>query len=147
MARGRRETEAYAHIGGSQNVTFDEIGKETDIQKAVNMVKAEAEAFMNEKVTVMVLSTNNNDEDEMVHVGVNGVTQFFRRNVPQDVKRKFVARLARSRATDYRQNLEARMGEGMNQMTQHHSLRYPFTVIRDTERGHDWLKNVLASAA
>ncbi|WP_284335431.1 hypothetical protein [Comamonas sp. NoAH] len=111
-----------------------------------DMASAEYEAFMNEPVMVTVMSSGKDNEHMFVQVAVNGVIQMFKRDVPIVVKRKYVERLARAKETGYEQTLDDRLGEAMNRLTSHHSLRYPFQVNRDDNpRGAAWLRSVLAS--
>ena len=105
----------------------------------------EMEKFMQEIVTVMVADSNDENDTELVQVSVNGNRQFFQRGRAQEVKRYFVERLARAKRTSYTQNLDERLGEGMNNMIPRHALRYPFTVIEDKNpKGGAWLRGILA---
>ncbi len=148
MARHKSTVEAASeYLGSEAPFSIGEIGV-GDVEVIDRPMKLDAfdnEKFMNEPVTVMVLGSGDENETDLVQVGVNGVTQFFRRDVAQVVKRKFVARLARSKRTDYRQTLDDRLGEAMNTMNPHHALKYPFTVIEDKNpKGAAWIKAVLA---
>ncbi len=148
MARHKSTVEAASeYLGKEIPFSIGEIGHGDVevIDRPYSMSKLETEQFMNEPVTVMVLGSGDENETDLVQVGVNGVTQFFRRDVAQVVKRKFVARLARSKRTDYRQTLDDRLGEAMNTMNPRHALKYPFTVIEDKNpKGAAWIKAVLA---
>lgn len=148
MARHKSTVEAASeYLGSEAPFSIGEIGV-GDVEVIDRPMKLDAfdnEKFMNEPVTVMVLGSGDENETDLVQVGVNGVTQFFRRDVAQVVKRKFVARLARSKRTDYRQTLDDRLGEAMNTMNPRHALKYPFTVIEDKNpKGAAWIKAVLA---
>lgn len=148
----RRQTPIEApneYLGKQEPVTIGEIGQQSIevIDKPLSLEGIELEKFMHEPVTVVVLSSGDEDEVDMVPVGVNGVTQYFRRNVAQVVKRKFVERLARAKKTNYSQNIDDRLGEAMNRLTRHPSLQYPFTVIQDSNpKGPAWLRGILAEA-
>jgi hypothetical protein len=149
MPRPRKEIDAtQEYLGAEGTRTIGEFGSETEIiDRPINQSKVELEAFMNEPVTIMVMSSGDENETDLIQVGVNGVTQFFRRDTPQTVKRKFVARLARAKKTDFRQTLDDRLGEKMNNFTRHHSLKYPFSVIEDKNpKGSAWLTSILAQA-
>ena len=148
MARHKSTVEAASeYLGSEAPFSIGEIGV-GDVEVIDRPMKLDAfdnEKFMNEPVTVVVLGSGDENETDLVQVGVNGVTQFFRRDVAQVVKRKFVARLARSKRTDYRQTLDDRLGEAMNTMNPRHALKYPFTVIEDKNpKGAAWIKAVLA---
>ena len=104
------------------------------------------EAFMNEPVLVTVMSSGRDNDTPYVMVGVNGVTQMFKRDVPIVVKRKYVERLARAKETGYDQTVDERIGERMNSLQSRNALRYPFQVNRDDNpRGSAWLRAILAS--
>lgn len=103
-------------------------------------------AFMEEKVEVMVHDSTDENAENPIQVSCNGVNQFFFRNQPQIVKRKFVEILARAKTTsistkevrDMNGDLTTRIGKTS-------ALRYPFSVIRDENpRGATWLRSVLA---
>ncbi|SDZ53262.1 MULTISPECIES: hypothetical protein [Delftia] len=148
MARNTTAVDATnQYLGKESTVQIGEIGQ-GDVEvvdKPLPEGALELEAFMNEPVTVMVYESTDENDMDMVLVGVNGVSQYFRRGTPQTVKRKFVERLARAKRTDFDQKIDARMGEAMNNLRQRHGLRYPFTVVEDRNpRGGAWLKGVLA---
>ena len=139
MARHKSTVEAASeYLGKETPFSIGEIGHGDVevIDRPYSMSKLETEQFMNEPVTVMVLGSGDENETDLVQVG---------RDVAQVVKRKFVARLARSKRTDYRQTLDDRLGEAMNTMNPRHALKYPFTVIEDKNpKGAAWIKAVLA---
>ena len=148
MARPRKELEAASeYLGNSNDITIGEIGRgdADEIETVVSMDHAALEAFMNEPVTVVVMSSGDDNELSLVQVGVNGVNQFFKRDTPQTVKRKYVERLARCKKTDFNQTLDDRMGEAMDVLQRRHSLRFPFSVIQDSNpKGSAWLRQILA---
>lgn len=116
------------------------------IDNPVSMADVDMEAFMHEPVMVTVISSGKDNETEFVQVSVNGVNQVFKRDTPIVVKRKYVERLARAKETGYSQTVDSALGENMNKLTQHHSMRYPFAVNRDDNpRGAAWLRAILAS--
>lgn len=104
------------------------------------------EAFMNEVLTIMIPESTDENDTPLVEVGVNGRKLYIRRGVEQEVRRKYVAALARCKSTDYSQvTLDPRNGEAVNRLHRRQMLRYPFTVIADPNRnGHAWLRGVLA---
>jgi hypothetical protein len=110
----------------------------------------ETEAFMNEKVLVMVQPSNDPNDADMnfVQVWINGVIQTFKRGNPQWVRRCYVERLARAKATFYSQRIDERLGESMNTLSPVKVLRYPFSVLQDKNpNGGAWLQQVLAEPA
>jgi hypothetical protein len=147
MARPRNIDATAQYLGNTNPVTVGEIGRGDvdEIEKVVSMDAAHLEAFMNEPVTIVVMSSGMENESDMVQVGVNGVTQFMLRDEPITVKRKYVERLARCKQTDFTQTLDDRLGEQMNSLRRRHALRYPFSVIQDENpKGGAWLKQILA---
>ena len=148
MARAKSLDTTNEYLGQSHTMEFGVVPEFTpeDIERPVSMAEAEMEAFMNEPVMVTVMSSGRDNETPYVMVGVNGVTQMFKRDVPIVVKRKYVERLARAKETGYDQQVDDRMGERMNSLQSRNSLRYPFTVNRDDNpRGSAWLRAILAS--
>ena len=147
MARGKTIDAASEYLGREDVGVIGEIGREEleVVDKPIPMDLIAHEAFMNEIVTVVVHDSNDENESDVVMVGVNGVSQYFRRGTYQDVKRKFVERLARAKSTSYSQNLDERMGESMNVLRPKNALKYPFSIISDANpNGSAWLKAVLS---
>ena len=147
MTRGRKPLvdTTTEYLGNANPVTIGEIGRgdvdEIEVVKSVS--KAEKLAFMEEPVVVM--SSGDQNEAPLVQVAVNGVTQFIKRDEAITVKRKYVERLARCKKTDFHQALDDSQGEvSFNVLTRRHSLRFPFSVIQDSNpKGAGWLKQIL----
>ena len=151
MARPRNTVDATSeYLGNANPLTIGEIGRgDVDlIEPVVSMDYAAMEAFMHEPVTVVVMSSGDDTETDLVQMSVNGVSQFFRRDTTQTVKRMYVERLARCKKTDFNQKLDDRQGEAeFNTMNRRHSLRFPFQVLEDKNpKGSAWLKVILAEA-
>ena len=149
MAARKPIDAADEYLGASRQFNIDEIGSgHADIEvvdRVLSSDKAEQEKFMNEVVTVMVHESTDQNDAELVQVGINGRTQFFKRGVPQDVRRCYLERLARSKKTSYSQNLDHILGEQMNNMRSHNALKYPFSVLEDRNpKGSAWLRGILA---
>ena len=150
MARPPRIETPNEYLGKEESFHIDEIG--TGEPKSVEIIDRvmsndmlDATKFMCEPVTIMVHESTDPNDVDLVQVSVNGVTQFFQRGNPQEVKRYFVERLARAKRTSYSQELDERLGEAMNHMKPRHALRYPFSVIEDKNpKGSAWLRNILA---
>jgi len=135
------------YLGATNSMEFGVVPSFTDdlIDSPVTMEGVELEAFMNEPVMVTVLSGGKDNEMPYVPVRVNGTIQMFKRDTPIVVKRKYLERLARAKETGYNQTVDDRLGERMNMLHNHHSLRYPFQVNRDDNpRGAAWLRSILA---
>jgi hypothetical protein len=110
--------------------------------------KAEALAFMEEPVEVMVHETADKNAETIVEVFNSGRRQMFIRGQVQTVKRKFVEVLARAKHTVYRQErYKDHEGNDAIRNIPMTALRYPFSIVSDTNpKGRDWLKKILAEA-
>lgn len=149
MPRGRKPVidTTNEYLGNSNPVAIGEIGRGDvdEIETVPDMSLADQLAFMEEPVTIVVMSSGDQNEIALVQVAVNGVTQFIKRDEPITVKRKYVERLARCKKTDFSQDLDERNGEqSFNILNRRHSLRFPFSVIQDPNpKGPGWLKQIL----
>ena len=102
-------------------------------------------AFNEEMVEVMVHESTDENAENPIFTSCNGVTQYFFRGVPQQVRRKFVAILASVKehavsTPEY----TAQDGSRATGIRRTSSLKYPFSVISDPNpRGAAWLKGLL----
>ena len=99
-------------------------------------------AFMEEEVTVIVHESTNPTDDPIPEVWNDGIVQRFIRGKEQVVKRKYIEVLARAKVTRYTQ--EELPNRGGYRNIPHTALRYPFTIVEDSEKGKAWVKRVLA---
>ena len=99
------------------------------------------EAFMNEMVEIFLPLPKGERKETPVTTTVNGTRQHIFRNVPQTVKRYHLEALARSKVTDYEQDMEEmyRAGELPRSNT---TQAHPFTVLRDSSEGIAWLQEI-----
>ena len=98
-------------------------------------------AFMEEMVKVYLPLPKGELKTVPVTLTVNGNRQHVFRNVPQDIKRKYLEVLARSTITDYTQDIDEMYRSGdlpQSNTTQAH----PFSVLQDTEKGIGWLQEI-----
>lgn len=151
VRRGGKPIEAAEeYLGADRTISIDDIGSGTGDIEVVDRVlttdKLETEKFMAEKVTVMVHESNDDADDDFVQTWVNGRGQMFLRGEAQEVRRCYVAALARAKRTTYKQDLDERAGEGaFNTMKSRTALRYPFSVVHDPNpKGAAWLRSILA---
>ena len=150
-SRGRVEA-AEEYLGATPAFSVDSIGINPGDIEVIDQVitgeKLAIEAFMNEKITVVVHESSDEYDNDIVQTWVNGRIQQFERGKPNTVRRCYVEALARAKRTTYRQMLDERAGvQSFNQMRQTHALAYPFTVLEDSNpRGPEWLRGVLAQA-
>lgn len=101
-------------------------------------------AFANEMVTVMVHESTDPLAHPFPEVEVNGRVQRFVRGNEQQVRRCFVEKLARLKATAYgNQKTKDVDGEDVYRYPGRTALLYPFVVIGDSEKGKVWLKAIL----
>lgn len=107
-------------------------------------------AFLEEPVEVLVHESTDENASMLVDVYHNGVPQRFWRGRPQTVKRKFLYVLATCKETSVKTKVNPTGGADggpVNQITKHVALRYPFSVVADSNpRGPSWLRDVLQSA-
>jgi hypothetical protein len=128
--------------------TLDEVGSAEPIEPVAEgdlISAAKTEEFMNQKLTVIVMPDQAEGALPVITVNVNGVNQNFIRNKAQQVKRKYVEVLARSRITAVDQREATNPMElAVLDLTQVSSLAYPFTVISDpSPEGPEWLMDLL----
>jgi len=102
--------------------------------------------FNEEFVEVMVHESTDPNAENPVFTACNGVSQYFFRGQPQQVRRKFVAILASCKEHSLKTE-EYTSGDGARaiRLKRTSSLKYPFSVISDPSgrRGADWLKSLL----
>lgn len=133
------------YLGQDQTLQLGERPSHEDIDLNVNKKIVDMEAFMNERVVVLVNSSGVEGEANVICVGVNGVMQYIKRDMKIAIKRKFVEALSRSKSTTFNQDLDERQGDKMNQVHAQTTLRIPFQVVRDDNPlGHEWLAELLA---
>ena len=144
---GKRELDAGGeYLGATPEIDLGQsAGDLESIVTEVDMDAVAKEAFMNDRLMIILASNGADDETPFVPVGVNGSFIYLPRDEAIEVKRKYVEVLARAKKTDYDQTLDMTLGESMNRLSQRHVLKYPFTVINDpNQAGHQWLREILA---
>lgn len=145
---GRKKEIIAESVAQAKARTLDEVGGSEPIERVAegDLIGAvETEAFMNQKLTVIVMPDPAEGALPVITVNVNGVNQNFIRNRAQQVKRKYVEALARSRITAVDQKEATNPMElAVLDLTQISSLAYPFTVIADpSPEGAEWLMDLL----
>lgn len=104
-------------------------------------------AFMEEQMDVMVHESTDPNAELMVDVYCNGTPQRFIRGQVQTVKRKYVEILARAKQTHISTKVHQDPENVYNRIDKHSALRYPFSVVRDSNpKGVVWIKSVLSAA-
>lgn len=109
--------------------------------------KAEMLEFMNELVEIEINEVSDRDAAATFMVSVNGKGKVFHRGWRGSVPRYYVEVLARARPVHYA-NQEFVDGDGTRKVRYpaRRGLLYPFSVIRDSDRGKQWLRERLRAA-
>lgn len=109
---------------------------------------AKLEAFMAERVAVMIMATTDANAPPYCDLSVNGVKAVVRRNQPTEISRAHLEVLARMRETRWVQDeIEAMKPAGMETLRGHTALAYPFVVVQDKNpKGGAWLAHIMAEA-
>ncbi len=102
------------------------------------------EEFMNEMVEVLLHPSANEEDPDHVVLAVNGTNQVVWRDVPTNVKRKYVEVLARMKETKYRQ-VRNPIEPDRSELIPRTGAIFPFEVLRDENpKGRAWLRSILA---
>lgn len=105
----------------------------------------EREAFMREELEVVLAEPGNENDAAFVEVNVNGHYLCLLRNgEPQKVRRYHVAVLAQAKQSRVRQK-KIVQGDGSMGFVEENvlSLSYPFTVLADSRKGSQWLRELI----
>lgn len=139
-----REFDASS-VGAAKSLTLSEIGEGKGIELMTDpYTDVSMEAFMHEPVMINIYPDGTQGALEVVVITVNGINQAIIRGKDQVVKRKYVEALARSRITNYQQEVADPSRPESIQMKPIAALTYPFTVREDRNpRGKSWLEGIL----
>lgn len=140
----KKETNAENAKSG-KDLSLGEIGDPGPIeQQTDNELAIRMEAFMNQKVEVIVAADGTPGSYTVITPMVNGVNQPIVRGLRQQIKRKYVESLARSRITSYDQQTPDPGKPEQIVMQDITVLTYPFSVVHDPHPdGGEWLQNIL----
>lgn len=107
--------------------------------------KEEDEAFLREKVTIEIQESHDPNAAPIFDISVNGRSMVFVPGRQYTVPRYIVEGLARARPVHYlnQEGFNSR-GERVVKNPSRRSLRHPFNVIQDTQRGREWLSAVMS---
>ena len=115
------------------------------IDKPLESDYVQALAFMEEDIVVMVAETEDQNAENPIIVGNNGIFKVFFRGHPTVAKRKFVDCLIVKSSRVTTPEVTNHGGERENQIKQHAAHKYPFTVVEDRNpKGNEWLRRRLA---
>jgi hypothetical protein len=102
-------------------------------------------AFMNEEIDIIIAETTDENAENPVSVGVNGVFKLFFRGHLTRARRYFVDCLIAKSSRVTTPKVKNGAGEDTFAIRQHQSHKYPFTVVRDpSPRGAQWLRTRMA---
>lgn len=145
----KKKVDAYDGKEG-KGIPIDEIGQGDGIEPVAEKDFTDAaklEAFMNERVTVLVHPSPIPGELTVVTCNVNGKNQNFVRGKKVTVKRKYVEALARCTDTVYTQATEDPTKPHKKKMVPTTVPYFPFSVIEDKNpNGFPWLEALLNNA-
>lgn len=104
-------------------------------------------AFNEEVLTIRLERSPEKNAPKFVDAYVNGEQVWIPVGQPCNIKRKFVAVLARAQPYDVQTEVDDTDGDPRNRVVRNARSKYPFSVIRDpSPRGFDWLTKVMQSA-
>ena len=148
----RRDTDAAALHGTQSDVAeFNDSGVlekpfTTEVENPAFKKHADDLAFMAEPVMIMIHETSERDAENIFMVSVNGDQHRLERGKQYTLPRAHVAVLAAARPVHY-ENQEYVDTDGTRKVRwpSRRGLRYPFSVVQDSDRGRAWLRTVLAA--
>lgn len=122
-----------------------EDARDIDIDVFKNMDHAAQLLFMEELVTIQIHDTGDEQQEQLVPVFCNGRSQYLPRGKDITIKRYFVERLLRAKPENVKTRLTRTVeGDIRNHIDKTRSLKYPFSIVRDTPKGLVWAKRIRA---
>lgn len=111
------------------------------------MNEAQAAAFAEEKLTILIHQSPEKLPEDPVYVGVNGRGCYIWRGQKTLVPRKYVERLLRAQADNITQDVTATTEREFNKLTIRPTQRYPLSVLHDPSPiGAAWLQQITEQA-
>jgi len=111
--------------------------------KALVMDEAEALAFAEEPLQIVIHQTGEKNPEDPVYVSVNGRGGFIKRGQVTIVKRKYVERLILAKADNVNQDTSARTEQEFNRLTIVPTQRYPLSIVKDdSPNAKKWLESM-----
>ncbi len=112
-----------------------------------SMKEAEALAFAEDQLLILIHQSGDKNQEDPVPVGVNGRMSYIWRGQKTLVKRKYVERLLRAQADAVEQDTAAREECDFNRLTIRPTQRYPLSVLHDPHpHGDAWLQQITQQA-
>ena len=153
---GREFDAASAPVGQIGDVEFDEETNRLEPSRLLDVAspefrnKAENLAFATEKLSIHIHDTSEKNAQRVFEVSVNGHHNkwiFERGKTYHNVPRNVVERLALARPIDYECEQYTDKNNVMGyRYPSKRGLRFPFSVVADSDRGKAWLANLLQAA-
>lgn len=127
--------------------THEELASQFEVVDKISKTELELLAFMEEEVEVVIMDSESDYAEQVIHLCHNGRNQFMLRGVKQRIKRKFLDILARSKSEVVRTPpVMDSSGNETRSIKLASNLRYPFHVTNDPNpMGRFWLENTLAA--
>lgn len=111
------------------------------------MMEAEALAFAEDKLEILIHPSEDKNAENPVYVGVNGRGCYVWRGQRTLVPRKYVERLLRAQADNITQDTTAREEADFNRLTIQPTQRYGLSVLSDPSKyGAAWLQQITMQA-
>jgi hypothetical protein len=154
MARQRKEIDIRdVFQPKNEPIPLEEIGAGTASleipDKDADFVQlAQDEAFMNEKVKILVSQGQAEGELAVISPSVNGIQQPIVRGVEQVVKRKYLEALVHTVTTSYNQTVQNPAAPDQISMVPRTTHTFPVSLVEDRNpRGRSWFARLTERAA
>jgi hypothetical protein len=105
--------------------------------------------FMAEPVTIRLERTSAKFAPQVLDFSVNGIAKWVRVGQSTTLPRSYVEVIARSQPMNVQTEVVEDGGpNGMpvNRLLRDQSTAHPFTVVKDTDKGHAWLQRIVREA-
>ena len=125
-----------------------DVEREPDVIEPVDRMPnadyCDALAFMDEPVTVRLEPSSEKFAPRHLPFWVNGIARWLTVGQNETVKRSYVEVIARAQPVD----IQTRVGNPGderpdNVVERYRRCKYPFSVVQDTPKGHDWLRRIM----
>jgi hypothetical protein len=117
------------------------------VQGPEAMSMAEALAFNEEILTIIIHQAAEKNAENPVTVGVNGRMAYIFRGQKTNVPRKYVERLLRAQSDSVEQDITAREERDFNRLTVRPTQKYPLSVLHDPNpKGQAWMQAITQAA-
>lgn len=130
------------------DTTLQEIEVPTDLSSIKET--ARQLAFMEEPVTIQVHESTNPNDELYVFCGVNGEyptpgNPWLKRGQQYTIARKFVANLFTAKTVSFTQPFKTELTDKANYMRPQTAVKYPFSVVSDSQQGMKWVQQMMGA--